>query len=111
MHYVVALNGSVKVSDKAMTPDDIERTSTPVDRLYYLERVRKAMDNIFVPIYEQLAVRQEVPKDKREGFVKDMLAQRLWRNLNKPLQTSAERKRKCLENSPLMQAFAKRAKQ
>ena len=58
MHYVVALNGSVKVSDKAMTPDDIERTSTPVDRLYYLERVRKAMDNIFVPIYEQLAVRQ-----------------------------------------------------
>ena len=100
-------NPLCQVSEKAMTPADIERTHTQADRKYYLERVKKAMDNIFEPIFAQQAARTENSAEERKRTVEQRLKQLLWPKLGRPLQTSAERKRKCVEASPIMQAFAK----
>jgi hypothetical protein len=34
----------------------------------------------------------------------------LWGNISKALQTTPERKRRCIESSPIFQAFAKHQK-
>ena len=57
MQYVVSSNGCTKVADKAMSPEDILATNTQVDRGYYLERIQRAMNKIFEPIFAQQAGR------------------------------------------------------
>ena len=116
--YVVTLNGGKKISEKAETPENVEERHIQVDRRYYLDRIRRAVDNIFSPVFQQQVVDQAFSDpcaSKRicaaradsglEGQVQALLEHHLWRRLNEPLHTSSEQKRACIAASPIAKAF------
>jgi hypothetical protein len=96
--YVVTLNGSgIQISAKAESLDTVSKGGIAVDRHFYLNTLRKAVDGLFVPIIEQ---RQGNVKLETERMLwKDLLDGRLAQN---PLH-QAER----LAKTPIAQAFQK----
>ena len=48
--------------------------------------------------------------DERKRSVERMKINLLWGNISKALQTTPERKKRCIESSPIFQAFAKHQK-
>jgi hypothetical protein len=96
--YVVTLNGSgIQISAKAESLDTVSKGGIAVDRHFYLNTFRKAVDGLFVPIIEQK--QGNVKLETERMLWKDLLDGRLAQN---PLH-QAER----LAKTPIAQAFQK----
>ena len=106
VRYVITMNGGVKVSEKADTPENVISKHIPVDRKYYLEKLRQAVENLFGVIFRQEESRHVNTKKETDIRVKQRLDAAFWRLLLNPLKTDGDTKRKRMEASPIAQMFA-----
>ena len=104
--YVITMNGGVKVSEKADTPENVMLKHIPVDRKYYLEKLKQAVDNMFAAIFRQQEAAHVNTKKERDIRVNQRLHDAFWRLLMNPLKTDGDTKRKRIEASPIAQMFA-----
>jgi hypothetical protein len=93
--YIVALNGLKQITAKAEPLALVEAGAVEVDRRFYLDALRKAVDGLFAPIFEQRGLVVKVEADRM-----------LWPDaLEGQLQHDAKRRRDMVTNSPIVKAF------
>ena len=94
--YIVALNGLKQITAKAEPLALVEAGAVEVDRRFYLDALRKAVDGLFTPIFEQRGLAVKAEADRM-----------LWPEaLGGQLQQDPQRRRARLTNSPIVKAFA-----
>ena len=109
MPFVITNNGGCKISEKAMSPGEVERKHTAVDRAYYIERLQNAVNGLIEPVLIQRseAANPDNTKEEHERCVRMKLDGLLWRGVKGPMQEDREVKRARIDASPIMQLFAK----
>ena len=93
--YIVALNGLKQITAKAEPLAFVESGAVEVDRRFYLDALRKAVDGLFSPIFEQrgLCVKREADS-------------MLWAEaIEGQLRHDPDRRRQRLDNSAISKAF------
>jgi hypothetical protein len=94
--YIVALNGLKQITAKAEPLAFVESGAVEVDRRFYLDALRKAVDGLFAPIFEQrgLCVKREADS-------------MLWAEaIEGQLRHDPQRRRQRIDNSAISKAFA-----
>jgi hypothetical protein len=93
--YIVALNGLKQITAKAEPLALVEAGAVEVDRRFYLDALRKAVDGLFAPIFEQRGLVVKAEADRM-----------LWPDaLQGQLQHDPKRRRAMVTNSPIVKAF------
>ena len=86
--YVITLNGTQQVSAKAEPLALVQSKGLQVDRAFYLNALRKAVNGLFVPIIEQ-KLGSPSPKKKRihEAHAEQTFKARVMKEANQMLWT------------------------
>ena len=114
IEYVVTSNGRGKrISDKAETPQEVQKKLIPVDRQHYLTKFKDVFNKIFSPIFYQQARREQTTaKTAKElnPIVTEKLNSKVWSGLKRPLQTSRDVKRARVHESDIATMWRKASK-